>query len=456
MPTPTLFTLAPALLCSLILTACSAMPGDQGYAARAAEEQQRLEQWSQLDNTSTVTYLSELLSTPQLNALTDEALNANPGLQQTLLALKILQAQYRQTRSEQYPDIDAGLSASKEAGSDAAYTGSVTISWELDLWAKLANEKSAAARDVAEQLALYQSARDTLVAEVMQGWLQLINLQHSVSIEQQRVAVLEKNEQFIVQRYRAGLGTLEDLDSARSSAASARATLAATQESLLQQQRAMNVLLGRSSGSTVIADDYPQVLVALADLPAQTLQRRPDLKAAYLATEAADLRTQAAYKDMLPSISLEAALSDSGPSPAQALLTDPVWSLLGQLTAPLFRSGELKAAADAAALTTAQSYQAYRETLLTAVQEVEDAIGQENSLGIQQQHIRQALNSARNNLTRYQQKYRQGLVTMLDLLDVQQQTYDLQSQLDELTYQRLSNRITLGLALGLGIKENNQ
>lgn len=456
MPYRAVSKLLPTVACSLFLAACSSMPGDHGYTAQAEAERQSIEQWSQLDGTADAAYLDDLIDSQELDALIDEALSANPSLQQTLLSLNILQTQYRITRSGQLPALDAGLSTGKEENSDTSYTGSVSVSWELDLWARISNEKSAVAKDIAEQAELYQSARDTLAAEVMQGWLQLINLQHSTKIEHQRVELLERNEQLISQRYRSGLGTLEDMDSARSSSASARATLVSTQESLLQQQRAMNVLLGRSQGNTVIVSDYPDVLIPLAELPDQTLQRRPDLKAAFLATEAADFRTKAAYKEMLPTISLEATLSDTGSSPAEALLKDPVWSLLGQLTAPLFRGGELQASADAAELTTAQSYQAYRETLLNAVQEVENAIGQEVSLGKQQGHIEQALESAVRNLEQYQSKYRSGLATMLDLLEVQQQTFDLQSQLDELTYQRLSNRITLGLALGLGIKETNQ
>lgn len=456
MPNRAVSTLLPTVACILILTGCSSMPGDHGYLTQAEAERQSIGQWSQLDGTSDSVYLDDLIDSQELAELINEALAANPGLQQTLLSLDILQTQYRITRSGQLPAVEAGLSAGKEENSDSNYTGTVSVSWELDLWARISNEKSAVAKDIAEQAELYQAARDTLVAEVMQSWLQLINLQHSSGIEQQRVELLERNEQLITQRYRSGLGTLEDLDSARSSSSSARATLVSVQESLQQQQRAMNVLLGRSQGDINVASDYPEVLVPLAELPDQTLQRRPDLKAAFLATEAADFRTRAAYKEMLPTISLEAALSDNGSSPAEALLKDPVWTLLGQLTAPLFRGGELQATADAAELTTAQSFQAYRETLLNAVQEVENAIGLEASLGQQQEHIKQALESAHRNLKQYQSKYRSGLVSMLDLLEVQQQTFDLQSQLDELTYQRLSNRITLGLALGLGIKEITQ
>ena len=221
-------------------------------------------------------YLNELVNSHDLDALIVEARAANPDFQQTRLSLQILRAQYRATQADQLPDVEAGFVANNTDGLDTAYTGTVSISWELDLWSKISDEASAAASDVAEQLALYQAARDTLAAEVMQGWLKLVNLNRSVAIEKQRAELLEKNEQWILQRYRSGLGDLEDLDSAQSSAASARATLIAVQESLQQQQRALNLLLGRSQASTVISADYPQVLLPLSDLAEQTLQRRPD------------------------------------------------------------------------------------------------------------------------------------------------------------------------------------
>ncbi|MDO6804998.1 TolC family protein, partial [Wenyingzhuangia sp. 1_MG-2023] len=120
---------------------------------------------------------------------------------------------------------------------------------------------------------------------------------------------------------------------------------------LAAAKRSLRTLLGRvtdtaeDDAEVPIPADYPAVLLPLVELPEQTLARRPDLQAAWQALQAADLRTQVAYKDMLPSLSISAALSDTATSPSSSLLTDPVWSLLGQLTAPLFRGGELKAAA---------------------------------------------------------------------------------------------------------------
>lgn len=440
------------LLGFLFLCSCSLGVQDD-FTEKAKLERDRISAWSQLDGGCQVTILGDLIQSTELESLVSEALNANPGLQQTLLTLKIRQAEYHGTAGEQLPQADFGYSGSRDQESDPRYTGSLTVSWEVDLWQKLSDNTRAAEKDVAEQQALYQSARDTLAAEVMKAWLYLISAQKNVEIEQQRLATLEKTEDFIMQRYRNGLGTLEDLDDARSSTASSKATLEEYKETLAQQKRALKTMLGRAAGSEIrIPEAYSTVILPLVDLPDQTLQRRPDLKAAYLAIEACALRTSVAYKELLPSIDLQAALENVDSSVGMGLINDPVWTVLGQVTAPLFHGGELKAAAKVAELETAQAYQAYRETLLTAVNEIEDAIGLESALGKQQVYIKTALETATNNMQQYQGSYRAGLVEILDLLNVEQQTYDLEIQLNNLTYERLANRIDLGLALGLGAK----
>lgn len=436
----------------LALTGCAMTSDQPAYPEQAQALVEQVPDWSTQGDGQAASSLSDLIRSDVLDQLVQQALNANPGLQQTLLTLRIRETELRQTGAGRFPDVEAGFSASEDEDGGDAYTGSVSVGWEADLWQKIADHTAAASEDVKQQAALYQAARNTLAADVMSSWLALIAQQHAITIQQDRLATLENNETLILQRYRNGLDTLEDLDSARSSTASARATLESDRETQAQQERALTTLLGHvptTDGN--VPGDYPAVLTPLADLPAQTLQRRPDLVAAYHAIEAANYRTRAAYKSLLPSINLAAALEDVADSPSQALLTDPAWNLLGQLTAPLFQGGELRAAADAAELETAQAYQAYRETLLEAVNEVEDALGLERSLATRQQHIADALGRQQSTLAQYQASYRAGLVDILDLLSVQQETYDLQAQLDDLIYQRLANRIDLGLALGLGV-----
>ncbi len=425
------------------------------WSEQARQDNRQIQSWSQLDAASStaVTILGDLLDSPELTALVTEALAANPGLQQTMLTLKMRQLELRQSQGARLPALEAGGAIAEEQDSETSYSGTLEISWELDLWHKLGDESQAAGQKLAQQQATCQAARDTLTSEVMKAWLELIATQRRIAIQQQRINVLDQNTRLTRERYRNGLGELTDLDSARSSVASARATLAEYNQERATLQRSLATLLGRSQTTAVTAPlEYPVVLLPLADLPELTLQRRPDLKATYLAIGAADLRARVAYKEMLPSISLQAALNDVAASPSALLLRDPLWSLLGQLTAPLYQGGQLKTAAQIAELETEQAYQAYRETLLAAVGEVEEAITLEKSLEQRQQNIEQALAAARNTVTQYQRSYRNGLVELPDLLTVEEQAYDLEEQLNTIIYNRLANRIDLGLALGLGVK----
>lgn len=440
-----------AIVSGLVLSSCSIVPKGN-YAMRVEQELQQAADWSLQENAKEVTSLKELISAPELDALIDEALTANPGLQQTVLALKITQAQRRVATGERLPEVAFDAYAENEEGEDESFSGSLSISWELDLWQKLADSESAAMMDEQEQQALLTAARTSLVGEVMTEWLGLTHDQRTINIEELRLENLEKNELYIKQRYRKGIGSLEDLDSARASTSVSRASLVEYKESLAQRQRVLKTLLGRIGTENLeVKSLYPEVLTPLADLPEQTLQRRPDLQAAYFAIESDNLKTSVAYKDLLPTISLEAAVKDIGDSPESLLLTDPVWALLGQLTAPLFQGGKLRAEAEIAELTTAQSFEEYRETLLKAISEVENALSYEQSITARQKHIASALSSARNSLETYQASYRSGLVDILDLLTVQEKTFDLAVQLDTLIYERLTNRIDLGLALGLGV-----
>ncbi len=305
---------------------------------------------------------------------------------------------------------------------------------------------------IASNQATYQGAKDTLVASVMRTYLNIILQQDLLNIEQQRLTVLENNEQSIVERYQYGLGDLEALDTARTNTASTRATIADYQEQIAQAKRALVLLVGADKLENLPTTSVlPEVIEPLSALPEQDLARRPDLQSAYYNIQSKRYLVDVAYKDLLPSITLSASLSDLATTPSQALLTSPVWNLLGSLSAPLFQGGALRAQVDIAKLNAEQAFWEYQDTLLSAVNEVENALGQEQSLTQQQLQISKALASAKRSYSNYQSKYQQGLVDILDLLTVQQQVYDLQAQLSQINYTLLTNRIDLGLALGLGV-----
>jgi NodT family efflux transporter outer membrane factor (OMF) lipoprotein len=432
------------------LCGCAVVP-ELKYAEKALSEQREPSRDQAHASDLPVTTLLELVAVPELHGLVQRGLEVNPGLRQTALTLKSLQASVTLTRANRLPGLNASFISEKTEGNDLTYSGHLTVGWTVDLWGKLDDAIRAAEADELAAQAEYSAAKDLLASTILNTWLSLVQQQRLIVIQNKRLSVLQSNEAVILERYRKGLDELTDLDTARTACESARASLAAMQETFQSLRRSLRVLVGGKRVADAFPAEFPNVITPLAGHDAQNLARRPDLQQAYREIVAAEYDARVAYKALLPSLSLELGLSGSGGKISDALFASPVWSLLGQLTQPLFDGGRLRAEAEIADLNAEQKYWAYREILLDAVIEVENALSLEKSLEAQQQHIQQALESAERSNRVYTRKYRQGLSTLLELLQIQEQTYDLESQLIQLTYQRLSNRITLGLALGLGV-----
>ena len=437
--------------------------------------QQESTQTLLLNSDTRLTDVIDIRELPHLAGFIDEALSSNASLQQSLITLRKAQVAIDSAKADRNLNVDASFSASKSEttnssastssntnsstssnSSSPSYSASMNVSWELDLWQKISDGISAANLDAASARASYQSARDSLVANVVRSYIDVLTQQQLLNIEQSRLTVLENNEAVILKRYSTGLGSLDDLDTARTSSANTRATIAQYENALLTAKRTLAVLLGRQNQSLNELNtqvSFPDVLLPLTTLPKQDLARRPDLQAAFYALKATEFEVDVAYKALLPSISLSASLSDNDSTPSQALFTNPLWSLLGQMTAPLFQGGSLRAQVEDAKLTSANAWWQYRETLLTAVQETQNALDSETALSARISHTNVALANAERSVSTIEGQYRQGLADILDLLSVYDTRFNLQAQAVELHAQKLQNRIDLGLALGLGVSQ---
>ena len=434
-------------------------------------QQQESTQTLLLNSDTTLTDVIDIKELPHLAGYIDEALSSNASLQQSLITLRKAQVAIDSAKADRNLNVDASFSASKSETTNSSastssstssnsispsYSASMNVSWELDLWQKISDGISAANLDAASARASYQSARDSLVANVVRSYIDVLTQQQLLNIEQSRLTVLENNEAVILKRYSTGLGSLDDLDTARTSSANTRATIAQYENALLTAKRTLAVLLGRQNQSLNELNtqvSFPDVLLPLTTLPKQDLARRPDLQAAFYALKATEFEVGVAYKALLPSISLSASLSDNASTPSQALFTNPLWSLLGQMTAPLFQGGALRAQIEDAKLTSANAWWQYRETLLTAVQETQNALDSETALSARISHTNVALANAERSVSTIEGQYRQGLADILDLLSVYDTRFNLQAQAVELHAQKLQNRIDLGLALGLGVSQ---
>lgn len=439
------------LITTCSLAACSNHPGYVAHSTESSLKQYENWQYSQ-NNAKQVNYLTDLVDIAGLESLIEQAYNNNPSFNQVHVALKLSYAQRNVASASRWFNVDAGFDAANSETDEAQYSSSIGVSWEVDIWQKIADNVASQDMNIASNQANYQSAKDALAASIIRSYINIILQQNLLDIEKHRLMVLESNEQNIVERYKYGLDDLEALDTAQTNTSSTRSIIASYEENIAQAKRNLTLLVGVDKLDNFdVAARLPSVSLPLSRLPKQDLARRPDLQSAYYDILSKRYLVDVAYKDLLPSITLSASLSDLAATPSEALLTSPVWSLLGNLSAPLFKGGELQAKIDIAKLNEEQSYWQYQETLLTAVNEVEETLGQEESLTKQQHYINIALRSAQRSYTSYLDKYQQGLVDILDLLTVQNKMYDLEAQLAQINYTLLINRINLGLALGLGV-----
>lgn len=454
-----LFRATGLVLLVTALSACSSI-NNQSIPSRDVQAQSVPRQWQEPSASAQATLgdqLLDLMNSPALTQVVHQTLVTNYDLRQTALRLKEQRLLERRTDAAHKPDLNLNLNTqrAREDAISNSHRLSLDLSWELDVWGRLADQSRAAGADTRAVELDYQAAANSLAARTIQRWIDIALRAQIIRAERQWVSSLTDTEAVIGERFRNGLGSgnaLADLETARAATAQVRASLAAREQAQRNAYRQLAALQG-----VVVSHELPQPEdIPLIDtppprLPAEMIAQRPDLQAAYQRIVATDAQAAVAHKALLPSFTLSASLSQTRPVLNDLLSGSNAWSLLGRLTAPLFNAGRLKADAEIADLRAERSYLAYQQTLLNALNEVETALGQEAALAEQQKQLQVALQHSEASLAHYRARYRDGLNDILDLLNAKQSAFSARIQLLQTQQTRLTNRITLGLALGMGV-----
>lgn len=254
-------------------------------------------------------------------------------------------------------------------------------------------------------------------------------------------------------RFQRGLSQGLELRLALTDLASAEAELAAVRNRRQLAGRDLELLLGRYPAGQLAANaGLPELPApAPAGLPAELLQRRPDLRAALARLQAADQRVAGALAALLPRFTLTGGAGVHSSDLAE--LIDPasdVWSIAGGLLQPLFTGGRLRQEVKLNQARVAEEIASYRQTALTAFREVEGALAAEQWLRGQEQALLRAAEQAETNKQAVVYAYRNGLTDILTLLDNYRSTFTTRSDHLAVKRQLLTNRIDLYLALGGG------
>jgi NodT family efflux transporter outer membrane factor (OMF) lipoprotein len=394
-----------------------------------------------------------LSASTELRALIERALSNNPNQLQAALRVAEADALARIQRGARWPTLDATANHQSQrlnGSTGSTVSGMLSSRWEVDVWQRLGDVAQASELSADAVGADYAAARLSLAASVIRSVLSIVSSDSILQIEDRRLDTLALNERFIRERYLAGLGTLSDLEAARTALAQRRANVTARREDQAANRRALAVLLGQHVSTPELPTELSIELPDTA-LPATVIQRRPDLAAALSRVGAADLEAHAAAKALLPGLNLTFDTSRAGNSLGDLLDADPVTTLVASLAAPVFRGGQLRAERDRAGLAAERAYWAYREALLQALLEVEDSLGQEAALREQSDILTRAITFAERNRRIFESRYRDGLANIFDLLDAQQTAFDTQIDLLDTRLARDINRVDMAVAMGLGL-----
>jgi NodT family efflux transporter outer membrane factor (OMF) lipoprotein len=395
---------------------------------------------------------------PALPRLVGEALTNNPDLAATAARLGEAIASAKEARADLAPSLAAAANATKTSylshgGNADSFTfgPSLDLSWEADVWGRLRYTARSSAETAAARADDYVYGRRSLAAQVAKAWFAAVDGRVQVNLDRETVVSYEKTVELVQVRFSSGSIAEQDLASVRADLASARKALESDETAFKESVRSLELLLGRYPGAELqVLDTIQAVPPAVpAGLPSDLLSRRADVRAAQRSVAAAFNTTQAAVAARLPQFSLSAGLSTTSDEfknlfdPKNAALT-----LAGNLSAPLYQGGKLKAAVALAKAQQREAEATYRSTVLTAFEEVENYLAADRSLAVQERDLSEALEQYNKALSIAEQRYTQGDIDLTDLLTIKRQQIAARSSLASLRASRLTQRVNLHLALG--------
>ncbi|MCI0354255.1 MAG: efflux transporter outer membrane subunit, partial [Acidobacteria bacterium] len=321
----------------------------------------------------------------RLKQLVDEGLAGNYDLQASAARVQEALAQARIEGAPRLPQADLNASGERFQDNFVGIDGepakflsdgfrlTVDISWELDVWGRIRASRDASRAEAVAAQRDFEAARLSLAARIAQAWFRLVEARQQVEVAESSIKDRRTIAGLVRGRYELGLSQGLELRLAETDLATAEAQLASVKNQLQLAQRDLEVLLGRYPRAGLTdAEALPSLPKPVpAGLPAQLLERRPDLLAAQARLTAADQRVASAQAALLPRLTLTGGGGvsseelDSLFSPGSA-----VWNVAGGLLQPLFTGGRLSNEIKRNEARVVEALADYRQTVLTAFREV--------------------------------------------------------------------------------------
>ncbi len=399
---------------------------------------------------------------PHLDRMVKKAITQNYDLHLTALQLEKIQVSSSLTKASLWPSLQADITGRRgetrfsENGRDGTISAKkvgigLSAAWELDVWGRLSDSVSASKNDIQAAESDYQAARISLVGQVAKIWFRIVaeSLQLQLlerTLESYRLATF-----LIRSRYQSGIADPLDLRLARSNLATTEDLFYSRKNRLEFAKRDLQRLLNEyPDGRMDVPDQLPPLPTQLrAGIPSLLLENRPDIQAARNRLLAARLRVTVAQKEFLPKFSLTGEMGTSSKTLRNILDVDhSFWNIVGGITQPIFQGGRLQANLDLANISAEQALTLYGKILYQALYEVEQALSTGFYLVGRVTALRNSEKEAMAAELLAVEEYGAGLVDIITVLEAQRRLFNARSDLIDIQYLQLLNRVEVYVALG--------
>jgi NodT family efflux transporter outer membrane factor (OMF) lipoprotein len=410
---------------------------------------------------------------PALDRLVELAYRQNLPLQIAGLRIVEARAQYGVATGLQFPQnqaVNANLTAIGLPASIAdaigvdrhllSYQAGFDAAWELDFWGKYRRGVESEAGILLASIADYQSALVALTAEVARTYVAIRTSEVLIRQAEENARVQEESLGIAQARFKNGATSELDPSQATTLLESTRATIPRLRATWQQQRNALATLLGQEVGSIDALlggpRDVPKPPSKVAvGVPAEMLRRRPDIRAAEMTAAAQSARIGIAKADLYPSFSLFGSIGlrafNKGPGTHNLFSTSSIFYAAGPaINFPFFNYGRLTNAVRVEDARFQQSLVAYRDTVLRAAQEVEDAIAGFVNAQLAQVFEQNAVAAAKRSVELSLVQYREGATDFQRVLDAQRSLLQEQNTLAQQSSSVATSLVALYKALGGG------
>jgi NodT family efflux transporter outer membrane factor (OMF) lipoprotein len=461
------FACVPALaLAVALLPGCSLVPAYQRPAAPMAQAWSGAAQASLADTVPVRSGWWRAYQDPALDALVGRSLQNNFSLASAVASVAAARANAEKAGAPLYPSLTLNGTFARShqrnnSGSSSSHGQSLfaEAGYEVDFWGLNAANANSAQMLARASVFDRDTVALTLTASVVDTWFQIQGLRQRVALAQTISDDAAKILTLLLAQQEAGVATELQVQQQRNALATFQAAIPALQQQLDQNLHLLATLAGAAPEGFSVAEaqlagiPVPQ---PRPNLPSSLLDTRPDIRSMEAQLQAANYNVGAARAAFFPSIVLTA---DGGLSSRSLsnFLASPFTSLAASLAAPIFDGGALRGQLHASQAAEAKSVADYRQTVVSALQDVEDSL----SAAAQQQQVeladQAAADAARKAATLADAQYRLGTIDFLTVLDTQRTLYQSEDALVQTRLARLQASVSLFRAFGggLGLADEN-